>query len=355
MNAIYRRQDGRYSCCVSVNGRQKHLYGKSPEEVAAKRDQLLNQLAPARPNGHQLVTDFLAIWLEDVVQLRNKPSTYKSYRDMVRLHIAPVVGHYQLQALSPEHVQAMLNQLYAAGLAPRTVRYAQAILHRALNVALRWGHVSRNVAALAEAPRQEKYQATALESRELEQFFAAVRGHRLEALYWLALVGLRRGELLALTWSAVDLVAGTVQIVNGKTLASARTLPLSPSLVNRLQAHRERQAAERAGLGEGWQDHNLVFPSEVGTPIVPRNLLRHFKAALARAGLPDIRFHDLRHTAATLLLQQGSHPKTTQTILGHSNIAVTMEIYSHVSLNEKRAAVESLEVIFKRLGGSDST
>lgn len=352
MGAIYRRNDGRWSTCVSINGKQKHLYGKTREEVEQKRDALLAELpAPASAPGRQLVSDYLTTWLQETVRVRNKPSTYKSYSQMTNQHIIPAIGHYQLRSLTPEHVQRMLNNLHSSGRSARTVKYTQMILHRALNQAVKWEYVTRNVAALVDAPRVEKYQATALTEQQIISLFESVRGHRLEALYWLALLGMRKGELLALEWRSVDLASGTLKITEGKTANSRRTLPLSPSLVAVLQKHWEQQQGERKQKGVDWKEHGLVFPSAVGTPLSPRNLTTTYKRALKRAGIPQsVRFHDLRHTAATLLLKQNA-PKVVQMLLGHAQSSTTMEVYAHVALEQKEEAVRSLEGLFQLLSG----
>jgi integrase len=225
------------------------------------------------------------------------------------------------------------------------------ILHRALNQAVKWEYVTRNVAALVDAPRVEKYQATALTEQQIISLFESVRGHRLEALYWLALLGMRKGELLALEWRSVDLASGTLKITEGKTANSRRTLPLSPSLVAVLQKHWEQQQGERKQKGVDWKEHGLVFPSAVGTPLSPRNLTTTYKRALKRAGIPQsVRFHDLRHTAATLLLKQNA-PKVVQMLLGHAQSSTTMEVYAHVALEQKEEAVRSLEGLFQLLSG----
>jgi integrase len=172
---------------------------------------------------------------------------------------------------------------------------------------------------------------------------AQVEGHRLEALYHLALsLGLRRGELLALRWSDIDWDAGTLRVAQSKSDAGRRTVPLGAALVERLREHWRWQQEERRIQGMRWREHGLVFPSNVGTPIVPRNLLRHFKDALSAAGLPDVRLHDLRHTCATLLAAQGTPPALAMRILGHSQIAVTMEVYTHAQLDDMRAALDRL-------------
>jgi integrase len=187
-----------------------------------------------------------------------------------------------------------------------------------------------------------------------------VKGNRLEALYSVALaLGLRRGEALGLRWEDVDLEAGTLRVqvalqrrkdsktlVEPKTEQSRRTLPLPSVLVVALKAHRTRQLEERLAAGPKWRDHGLVFPSTVGTPMEPRNLTRQFKAVLQRAGLPDIRFHDLRHTAASLLVAQGVHPRVVMEILGHSQISLTMNTYTHVLPEAQREATALMDVLF---------
>jgi integrase len=351
MGAIYKRKDGRWACTITIEGERKTLYGQTPEEVAARRDETLRAVRVTTQAGSELLSDYLATWLEQVVKTRNRPSTYRSYEQIVRVHIVPALGHIQLCNLKPVQVQQMLNDVYASGRSARTTQYVKRVLQRALNQALKWESVTRNVVLLVDAPRAEKFEASVLTEEQIEGFFKAVRGHRLEGLYWLALLGMRKGELIGLEWKTVDLERGTLRIVQGKTAASARTLPLSATLVSVLRRHAEQQQAERRAVGDRWQDYGMVFPSSVGTPLNPRNLTHHFKKTLKQAGLPDIRFHDLRHTAATIMLEQGQHPKVVQMVLGHATINMTMNIYSHVSLKEKVSAVESLEGLFGRVAG----
>lgn len=346
-----------------VNGRRrrKKVHGKTRKEVAEKIKQLQAQqaqgldIAPARVK----VGVFLDTWLEEVVKSANKPRTYRSYQDMVRLHISPVIGHHELAKLTPAHVQAMLNALLVKRLSPRSVAYARAVLRRALNVAMRWYGLARNVAALVEPPRSYRHQITPLAVEQARALLAAVKEHRLAALYHLALtLGLRRGELLALRVEDVDLEAGTLtitgtlqwidgELVRGtpKTAGSTRVVPLPPDVVRVLRAHLQRLEEERQR--EGWSEHGYLFPSVRGTPINPYNLLRHFKNALEVAGLPETtRFHDLRHSCATLLVAQGVHPRVIMEILGHSSINVTMNTYSHVVPEAQRAAAAQLAGLF---------
>ncbi len=352
---IYQRADGRWCARLSLgvkNGKRvrKDFYGKTRREVQTKLKQFLKdqQAGLLVVNEKITVDEYLQQWLEEIVEKKNKPSTYRSYADTVRLYIVPAVGDMKLSVLAPAHVQRLLNDLHSSGLAARTVAYVRSILRTALNQALKWGYVVRNAAALAESPRQEKHMITPLTASQVRQLLFSVEGHRLASLYHLALgLGLRRGELLNLRWADVDLAGQTLRVTVGKTRASARVLPLSAPLVASLQAHWERQQAERLALGVDWKEHGFIFPSEVGTAIPGRNLLRHFKASLKKAGLPQtIRFHDLRHTCATFLIAQGTHARVVMEVLGHSQIGTTMNIYGHVASDTQKTALSGLDSFF---------
>ncbi|PDW00984.1 tyrosine-type recombinase/integrase [Candidatus Chloroploca asiatica] len=355
--SIHQRSDGRWCALVDlgiINGtrKRKYLYGDTRKEVAEKlkvalRDQ---QLGLMTVHENQTVTQFLTAWLEQSVKPTNKPSTHQSYRDIIKRHVEPAIGHIVLSKLTPQHIQALLTTLKAKQLSPRTVQYARAILHHALDQALKWGYVARNVVALVEAPRVERHTVEPLTEAQATALLQAVAGHRLEALYRIALgLGLRRGEVLALRWVDLDLKARTLRVAAGKTASSTRTLPLPATLVDALRAHEQQQAHERAEQGASWKEHGLVFPSEVGTPISGRNLLRHFKSVLTKLGLPaTIRFHDLRHSCATFLIAQGVHPRVVMEILGHSQISVTMNTYGHVLPETQQDAVQKLDALLRR-------
>lgn len=284
------------------------------------------------------------------------PTAHSRQLQLVRLHLKPNLGKHQLSALTPQHVQALLNEKLAAGLSPRTVTYLRAVLRRALNQALRWGLVARNVAALTEPPKAVRFQATALTEGQAVALLATARGDRLEALYAVALaLGLRQGEALGLRWQDVDLEARTLTVavalsrVDGKlvlaepkTATSRRTLPLPTELVAALKDHRARQNAERLRTGERWHDNGLVFTTGIGTPISPRNLVRDFQALRERAGLPPMRFHDLRHSCISFLAAQGVPARTAMEIAGHSQITLTMNVYAHIGDEAKRAALGGL-------------
>ncbi len=284
----------------------------------------------------------------------------------MRLYLTPALGRHQLAKLQPEHVQTLMNQMLEAGgkdgqgLSPRTVQRARAVLRRALNQALKWGMVPRNVATLVDPPRSRTPRFTTLRPEQGRVLLDAARGDRFEALYRVALsLGLRQGEALGLRWEDVELQAGTLrvavalqrfdgklQLVEPKTDRSRRVLSVPTALVSALKAHRARQLQERLLAGDRWRDSGLVFTSRIGTPLEPRNVTRAYKALLTRAGLPDIRFHDLRHSCASLLVAQGLHPRVVMETLGHSQISLTMNTYAHVLADVQREAAVTMDRLF---------
>lgn len=349
--SIGRRKDGSYYGAIRLDGKRRWVYGETRKEVASKLKALHRQFDQGISLDADKVTveAFLARWLEQV-KLKNKPRTYESYRQVVKAHIIPCVGTVMLSALRPDHVQALVSQVSKGDKAPRTVDYARSVLSRALNQAIKWRLILFNPAAVVDSPRAAPRKVEPLTREEAQQFLAALKGHRLEALYLLALLlGLRRGEVLGLQLTDLDFDAGTVAVTGGlqreggklvrgttKTAASARTLPIPPSVIPLLRVHIERQQAE-------FPKNKYLFASVAGTPLEPRNVVRQFKALLKRAGLRSIRFHDLRHSAATFLIARGEHPRTVMEILGHTHISTTLQIYGHVLQETKVAAIASMD------------
>lgn len=365
--SIYQREsDGKWCAVVTVgyvNGKRKRkpLYGKTRKEVAEKLKAVLRDQQQGLPiaTPRQTVKQFLTHWLEDTAKPKLAPKSYQSYAGEIHRNIIPALGHLQLDKLTPQDVQRFLNALATRGgaagqgLSARTVAYNRAILRKALGQALKWGNVPRNVATLIDPPKTKRPDVQPYTPDEARRLLATARGDRLEALYAVALeLGLRQGELLGLTWADVDLTAGKLHVrrqlqwLTGerpvlkdlKTRGSRRTLDLSPALVAELRAHHDRQRLERHALSESWQNWgpSLVFPSAVGTPIVPRNLTRHYKKLIQRAEVPERRFHDLRHTCASLLLAEGIEAAIVSRVLGHASIAITVDTYMHLMPQTRR-------------------
>lgn len=362
---IYKRADGRWEGALTLpgtGGKRKRVYGKTQREVREQLTALRRDLDQGMPvvTERQTVGQFLDRWLVDVVKPHKSPKTAVSYAQVTRLYLAPTLGQHLLTKLEPRHVQAMMNGMVERGLAPRTVQYARAILRKALNQALKWGYVARNVATLVDPPKVKRHEITPLDASHAGRFLDAARDDRLRALFTVGVaLGLRQGELLGLRWEDVDFATGTLtvrkqlqridgkpQLVDLKTERSRRTLPLPAVTASALRAHRARQSQERLLAGSRWQDWGLVFASTIGTPLDPRNLTDRYKALLAQAGLPNIRFHDMRHSCASLLIAQGVPLEIVSRILGHSQISLTMNTYVHLLPQAQQQAADAMDRLF---------
>ncbi|CAN5193034.1 site-specific integrase [soil metagenome] len=288
---------------------------------------------------------YLEQWLTASVEPSVRVKTYQGYQSIVAVRIVPHIGGLKLQQVTPPVIQALYSDLAASGLAPRSVIHTHRCLRRAMQQALKWGMIVRNPCDAVDVPRAPRAEMKVLDRHEVETLLTATRDDRQHALYVVAVTaGLRLGELLGLQWSDIDFDGGRLMVrralqfqtgkghvfTEPKTSKSRRTVHLSQRAVTALREHKVRQLEERLMLGSEWKMPELVFTNYTGRPIDPGDMSNRLKAALKVAGLPAIRFHDLRHTAATLLFQAGTHPKLVQELLGHSSIALTMDTYSHV-------------------------
>ena len=374
--SITKRKDGRYhgrAYVLTPDGTRKRVsvYGRTWEETDAKLAELIRNTRRGvpTPTGSLRFGDYLDYWLEHVVKGQLRPSTYASYEPCVRLHIKPALGSKRLSQLTPAEVrtflQAKVKEVDEHGrrrLSARTVQYLHAILRAALQHAVREELVARNVARLVQPPRVPHEEVRPLDDDEIRAFLAAGRTDRLYAAYLLMIgLGLRRGEVLGLRWTDVDLdarvvrVRRTLQRVNGeilfsepKTPRSRRTVPLPRTCVAALRWHRLRQQAECASAGRSWDPGGLVFATRAGRPVEPRNFNRSVYAVCDRAGIRRIRVHDLRHTCASLLLARGVDARTIMDTLGHSAISLTLNIYAHVMPAAHRAAAEAMDAALRR-------
>ena len=364
--SIYRRRNGSWSGIASLpDGSRKHVYGRSRDDVRRKLAEILHAIEHgtfADARGRTL-GDYLDQWLAEVARPRVRPWTYAGYEVHIRRHIKPVLGRVPLDRLTPQHVQSLVNKKLRDGLKPKTVRYLRGTLRSALNEAVKWGLVARNAAALVEGPRVERYRIQPFTPDEARTLLEAIRGDRLEALYSVALtMGLRQGEALGLCWDDVDLemgylritrqlqrIHGSPRLVEPKTERSRRTLALPPMIAKTLKAHFARQQQERQDGASSWVDHGLVFTTPKGTPLDGTAVTKGFHRLLDRAGLPQRRFHDLRHSCATLLLVQGVSPRVVMDVLGHSQIGLTMNTYSHVIPDLRRDAANRMQEFLSNL------
>jgi integrase len=362
--AIYKRPDGRWTARLTLAKGRKDFYGKTREEVNRKLIAALRDQQAGLPIVGERLTlaQFLKDWLESTKPaLRDR--TYETYEIILRLHIMPQLGKHRLARLGPQQVQSLYSDRLLTGLSAQSVRKIHAILHRALRDAVRWNLVARNVADLVTPPRDQRREMKTLDPSQARRLIEAARGDRLEALYVLALTtGMRLGEILALRWVDVDLEGASLQvrgtlnrsseglkIGEPKTSGSRRKVALGESAIEALRRHRLSQTAERLLRGPDWEVRGLVFTNEIGKPIEATNFRRRsFEPLLEKAGVPPMRFHDLRHTAATLLLGLGVHPKIVSERLGHSRVGITLDLYSHVTPIMQREAAEAMETVLSQ-------
>ncbi|MEO7020565.1 MAG: tyrosine-type recombinase/integrase [Ktedonobacteraceae bacterium] len=370
---IYERQNGTYAATfTTAEGKRKTLYAKTQKEA---REKLRKALYEVQQNTfiaapQQTLVQFLTDWLENTQKQSIRPRTYERYEEILRLHILPVLGRHKLQSLSAQHVQAFYAKKLQDGLSGSTVIGFHSLLHKALDTAVKWNLIARNVCDAVTPPREQQFEVTALTLEQIQKLLEVVKGHRLEALFKLALAtGMRRGEIMGLKWQDIDLVKETLQVrrilsripsklpgkgyeeAETKTQKSRRTIVIASFAFKALEEHRVRQREERKKAGMYWQEHDYVFCTSLGTHLNPtKDILDRLKVFLKKADLPDIRFHDLRHSAATLLLSLGVHPKVVQEILGHSLISMTMDIYSHVLPGMHQDAIYKLNAAIEKSG-----
>jgi integrase len=362
--SISRRKDGlymaRYTIQTPTGTKRKTIYGKEREEVA---DKLIEALSNRNKGlvfdaDNLKLGEYLGRWLTDSVRDTVRPTTFERYEQVVRVHIRPALGKVKLKNLTSAHVRGLYRQKLDAGLSSRTVQYVHVTLHKALKQAVSDGLIPRNVTEAAKPPQVRREEMQPLTAEQVKVLFEAAKGDRLEALYVLAVTtGLRQGELLGLRWDDIDLEVGTLQVrrtlttakggpvlSTPKTKGSRRSVKLSQTALKALRSHLERQLEEIDRVGDLWCENGLIFASEGGSLLSRQHVTAHrFKPLLKRAGLPEIRFHDLRHTCATLLLIKNVNPKVVSEMLGHSSIAITLDTYSHVLPTMQESAAKAME------------
>lgn len=359
---VTKRKDGRYQAAVYVlqpdgTRARKFAYGKTWSECDVKRRELLDKVANGIPvpTRSAKLSEWLPYWLEHIIKPRRKRTTYAKYEMHARLYLNPQLGTKTLEKLSARDVRTALTRIAKATTAA-TAKESHRVLRSALSAACREELITRNVVKLVEAPAVKAYEGALWTLDETLAFILTARRDPLYAAFMLAVgLGLRRGEIVGLRWQDIDLGNRTVQVrkqrqrVGGENYEDdtknrrKRTLPLPALCVAPLRWQRMRQQAMRAKSGDSWQDSDLVFTTRTGRPIEGSNVLRSFHRLSATAGVPRIRVHDARHGAATLLAAGNIHPRVAMEILGHSKISVTMDIYTHVPDDLKRAAIAHMD------------
>lgn len=362
--AIYQLADGTWRGAVDLgwhNGRRRRKYVRRPtraETVNAVRA-LVAEVEQGRVivGRAPTVAQWLQTYLGDVAAGRVRPSTLHRYEEEINLHIIPSLGRIRLDRLRPQHLSEFYRDK-SQRLSPGSVRRLHAVMRHALNVAVRWQLITTNPALAVEPPPVRPAELSPWSESEAQQFLSVVRSTRLEARWLLALAaGLRQGEALGLAWRDVDIEAGLLRVrralqrqpdgglmlVPPKTPRSRRVVPLSKTVADALRDHLIRQQEEYRSAERPWDSSGLVFVTGNGTPIHPRNDYRMFVALMRAAGIRRVRLHDLRHTTASLLLTQGVPARVVMELLGHSQVSLTLDTYTHVAPAVTRAAADGME------------
>jgi len=370
--------EGRFSYTDLDTGKRvdKSVYAPTQTEAKRKLKELIRNIEnPSDENEYVKPNkltfgEWLDTWMKEYKKNSVRPATYSSHHHNIESHIRPALGGMEIQKMRPDHIQALLNDMTRgnakqAPLAPWTVLKVKNIISGALEQAIRNQLIPYNPAKATVPPKLEQKDIRVLTEGEQKQFMDAVKGHRLEALYLLALAtGMRRGELMAITWDCVDFrnksitVKGSISRVKDpdtgvtalrysepKTKSGRRQVPILPNMVPVLQAHRRRQEMEKSEAGSAWNAQNLVFCSNVGTVIEPRRVCTTMDKITDSAGLPHFTFHALRHTFATRMLEANVPAKVVQDVLGHADVTLTLNTYSHVigsTAHEQMAKINGL-------------
>ena len=366
--SIIKRGKNSYSIVINLGidpqtgkRKQQWISVKGTKKEAEKRlSELLHQLDTGtfmRPNKTTFA-EYLTKWLADYAKPNVAPRSFERYAGVIEQYLIPELGSITLTQLRPEHLQNHYTTRLNNGLSASSVRYHHAVIHIALQTAVKWGLLSRNIADAVEPPRIHRAEMQTWDEGEITQFLEATKDSPYYALFYTALfTGMRRSELLAIRWSDVDFMLSQISVSRSlhhlkdgsyiftepKSQKSRRTIALSPSAILMLQDYHEKQKLERTMRGVELKDDDLVFSHFDGNPLRPNSMTRAWDTMCNRAGVKKIRLHDARHTHASLMLKQGIHPKIVQERLGHSSIQMTIDTYSHVAPGLQQAAAEGFD------------
>lgn len=368
MGHIEQRGKGSYSIKISlgkdnVTGKYRYQWltvRGSRKDAEKKLSEVLHQVNTGSYMipGKVKVTEYFDRWLAEYAQVNISPRGFERYRDIVRDYFKPVIGNLLLTQLKPEHLQKCYSDWQKKGLSAGTVSYHHAVMHRALVTAVKWGLVSRNVADAVDVPRVRRGDMQTWDEHELARFLEASKTSQYYELFYLALFsGMRRSELLALRWQDIDLILGQVSVSRGlhhlkdgsyvytqpKSAKSRRTIALSPATSLMLKRYYETKQMDASMMGIKVADSDLIFSTLEGKPLRPNTVTRAWSTLAVKSGIKRIRLHDARHTHASLMLKQGIHPKIVQERLGHSTIAMTLDVYSHVAPGMQEAAAQRFD------------
>lgn len=368
-----KRPDGRYQGYVTVGynpdtgtPKRQYFYGNTKAEVLEKMNAVKADIQKGtyiEPNKIT-VAQRMDIWINNYMRHTLRAKTWDNYNTQINKHIIPALGHLKLTQVKTVNIQKLYNDKLSGGradgkqggLSPKSIRYIHTVIHSSFQQAYRERLININPADAARLPRLIKSEMRTLDIDGMKKFLSAAKTSKHYASYVLELsTGLRRGELLGLRWKDIDLQAGTVSVVqnlvrtnNGlifqepKTKLSQRTINIPDNVVKGLKVHKAKQSQEKLLLGQDYRNNDLVFCNELGDPLDPRSYTRHFERIIERAGIEKMCFHDLRHTFATISLQEGLPMNYIQETLGHYSPAFTMSAYQHVTTKMKNNAIDKI-------------
>jgi len=356
---IYKMASGKYRAQVSLGSNRVSISRPTRHECQVWMRKMHDQIDEGLTITavRILIKNYMALYLEGAKRSL-RPNIAIQYAGCVRNHILPTLGEMRLIDLRSEHIDRLYQQRLEDGISPRTVQMIHSVFHRALHKAVEMGYITRNPADGTTRPRLVQKEMLVLNEDQAYQFLITAQSSRLYGLYHLAIkTGMRQGEILGLRWEDLNWRTSVLQIKRQlqrvdhvgyifsepKTKSGRRTIRLGQGTVSALRDHQLDQQKQSYEMGSRWQENNLIFPSTIGTPMDLRNLLKDFKKTLRDSGLPAIRFHDLRHTAATIMLLRGVPVFTVSKVLGHSKPSVTLDIYGHLIPGALEVAAQVME------------
>jgi integrase len=366
--SIYQRSADGLWCGVAllgydIRGRmiRKTVTAKSRAEVTRKLAQLRRQVDAGKVSTVKTPTlsELMTRWFETVLSREVARSTYDNYHIIVKYHVLPILGRRKVTDISVADIDRLLALKLGAGLSPSTVHRVRALISQCLDQGVRWNEVPTNVARLSRPPKMVRPEGRTLTREQAQQLLETLKTHRHESLYLLMLsTGMRRGEALGLRWEDLNPENGVVRIkrnlkreggrivtADTKTLKSRRAVNVPTPVLEALRRNRELQDMERENLGEAWVDSGFIFTTSVGTPIDPRNLYREFSQICERAGLGHWHPHELRHSAASLMLASGVKLQVVSEVLGHSSIRMTADVYGHILDPDRQHAASAMSEV----------
>lgn len=353
--SVHKRKNNTWRAQISLQGQRISKTTKTKSEALAWLRKMQEEVENGLSFDSTQLTlkKFMDEWLVSVEQTL-RYNTYFQYTQMTKQYIVPYLGHLKLREVKPEHIQKMYNEMAKQGKGYRTIHLGHAILHRALVQAVKLGLINRNPDDATIPPKPKKKEMQFLDEGQVQRLLITAEGmkDRFYALYYLAIAtGMRLGEILGLKWDDLDLEQGILKVqrqltkckhgfefIAPKTKAGMRQIDLGSNTIEVLKQHREHQHTEKLIAGDSWLDHNMVFPSTIGTPMNRSNLSKKYKAVLKNAELPPIRFHDLRHTAASLMLNNGIPVIIASKRLGHAQPSITLDVYGHLIPSKQQEA-----------------